>query len=192
MITDTPPAPDADALTAVAAAPRVRARDPLYAEIVEWYDDEATLLDDHQTLDWVKLMAPDLLYRLPVRQNRLRDDETSQFSSGMFHYDENLTTLAMKVMRLATTASPWAENPVSRTRRFVTNVKVHRTDVEGEYRVVSSLLVSRSRYTEPVPLILTAERRDLLRRVDDSFKLAERYILIDQTTLGYPNLAVFL
>jgi len=192
MITDTPPAPDGEALLAVAAAPRIRSSDPLYGEIVEWYDDEATLLDDHLTLEWVKLMAPDPLYRLPVRQNRLRDDQTSQFSSGMFHYDENLTTLAMKVMRLATTASPWAENPVSRTRRFVTNVKVYETPVTDEYRVISSYLITRSRYSEPVPLVLSGERRDLLRRDGDGFKVAERYVLLDQTTLGFPNLAVFL
>lgn len=192
MITDTPPAPDVEAVLAVAPGERVRAGDPLYHRVVEWYDDEATMLDEGHTLEWVKtLMAEDLLYRFPVRQNRLRDDEVSQFSTGMFHYDENLTTLAMKVMRLATTASPWAENPMSRTRRFVSNVKVHRTDVDGELRVASSLLMSRSRYTEPVPMILTAERRDVLRETDDGMKLVERYVLADQTTMGYPNLAVF-
>jgi 3-phenylpropionate/cinnamic acid dioxygenase small subunit len=187
MTTAVPPAPSAEVLGA-----RVRVGQPLHSAILEWYDDEATLLDAGHTMDWVKLMAEDLLYRVPVRQNRLRDDPKSQFSDGMFQYDENFTTLAMKVMRLATTASPWAENPVSRTRRFVSNVKVYETPVADEYRVISSYLLTRSRYSEPVPLVLSGERRDLLRRDGDSFKVAERYVLLDQTTLGFPNLAVFL
>lgn len=186
-MTTTVPAP------AVSQGERVRAGDPLHFEIVEWYDDEATELDSGHTMQWVQgRIAQDVLYRLPVRQNRLRDDALDQFSDGMFHYDENYTTLFMKVMRLSTTASPWAENPVSRTRRFVTNLKVHRTDVADEVSATSSLLVTRSRYTEPVPLILSGERRDVLRRTDEGWKLVQRYILVDQSTLGYPNLAIFL
>ncbi|MCW2607655.1 MAG: 3-phenylpropionate/cinnamic acid dioxygenase subunit beta [Frankiales bacterium] len=180
-----------DTIVAPATGTRVRANDPLYWEVSEWLDDESTMLDASHTMEWTALLAKDLVYRLPVRQNRLRDDPESQFASGMFHYDENHTTLVMKVMRLATTASPWAENPMSRTRRFVTNVRVHRTAVDDEIEVSSSLLMTRSRYTEPHPLILTAERQDLLRRTGDSFLLARRTILVDQATLGYPNLAVF-
>jgi 3-phenylpropionate/cinnamic acid dioxygenase small subunit len=171
---------------------RIRPGDPIYFEVVEWLDDESTLLDSGHTMEWVQNhVAQDVLYRLPVRQNRLRDDANDQFSEGMFHYDENYTTLFMKVMRLATTASPWAENPVSRTRRFVTNIKVYKTESPDELAVMSSLLITRSRYTEPTPLVLTAERRDVLRRGDEGFKLAKRTILVDQATLGYPNLAVF-
>jgi 3-phenylpropionate/cinnamic acid dioxygenase small subunit len=193
MTTAPPAPPGTQAPGPELLGPRVRVGHPMHSRIVEWYDDEATLLDSGLTMEWVRLMAEDLLYRVPVRQNRLRDDPKSQFSDGMFQYDENATTLAMKVMRLATTASPWAENPTSRTRRFVTNVKVYATDSDQEFRVLSSLLLTRSRYSESVPLVLTGERRDLLRRDgDDGFRLAERYVLLDQTTLGFPNLAVFL
>lgn len=180
-----------ETLTAPATATRVRATDPVYWEVSEWLDDESTMLDSARTMEWTALLAKDLVYRLPVRQNRLRDDPESQFAGGMFHYDENHTTLVMKVMRLATTASPWAENPMSRTRRFVTNVRVHRTAVDDEFEVSSSLLMTRSRYTEPHPLVITAERQDLLRRNGEGFLLARRTILVDQATLGYPNLAVF-
>jgi 3-phenylpropionate/cinnamic acid dioxygenase small subunit len=182
--------------TVLPAAPvlgeRVRVGDALYFEVVEWLDDEATLLDSGKSMEWVQqCVAEDVIYRLPVRQNRLRDDPAGQFSDGMFHYDENYTTLFMKIMRLVNTASPWAENPVSRTRRFVTNVKIYRTDVPDEFEVRSSMLVTRNRYTEPTPLVLSGERHDLLRRVDGGFKLARRTILVDEATMGYPNLAIF-
>jgi 3-phenylpropionate/cinnamic acid dioxygenase small subunit len=175
-----------------ALGPRVRSTEELYHRVVEWYDDEATLLDSGQSMVWTQLLAEDLIYRVPVRQNRLRDDPVSQFSDGMFHYDENRTTLVMKVMRLTQTASPWAENPVSRTRRFVTNVKVRRTEVPGELQVQSSLLMTRSRYTEPVPMIVSGERQDTLREDGESFKLVARLALLDQTTLGFPYQTVLI
>lgn len=178
--------------SAATTGERVRRADPLYHEIAEWLDDEATMMDSGKTMEWVTTrVAEDVLYRLPVRQNRLRDDPISQFSEGMFHYDENYTTLMMKVMRLATTASPWAENPLSRTRRFIANVDVHRTANDAELEVSCSLLVTRSRYTEEVPQILSGQRKDLLRRTEGGWQLARRYFYVDQATLGYSNLAIF-
>jgi 3-phenylpropionate/cinnamic acid dioxygenase small subunit len=93
---------------------------------------------------------------------------------------------------MATTASPWAENPVSRTRRFITNVRVHRTDKDDEFAVTSSILLVRSRYDEDKLGLLSAERNDVIRRTDDGFRLVSRDILADQATLGLANLAVFL
>jgi 3-phenylpropionate/cinnamic acid dioxygenase small subunit len=174
-------------------APRVPVGDPLHWELVEFLEDEATLLDHSRLLDWLQLLAPDLLYRMPVRVTRMRDDRSGEeFSSGMFHFDENATTMFVKVTRMATTPSPWAENPVSRTRRFITNVKVHRTDNADEFAVTSSILLVRSRYDEETLGLLSAERNDLIRRTDEGFRVARRMILADQATLGLANLAVFL
>jgi len=39
---------------------------------------------------------------------------------------------------------------------------------------------------------LSAERRDIWRLVDGAYKLARREIILDQSTLGMSNLAVFL
>jgi 3-phenylpropionate/cinnamic acid dioxygenase small subunit len=175
-----------------ATGERVRAGESLHHEIVEFLEDEASLLDNSRLLDWLQLLAPDLVYRMPVRVTRMRDDVDSEFSDGMFHFDENATTMFVKVTRMATTASPWAENPVSRTRRFITNVRVHRTDKDDEFAVTSSILLVRSRYDEEKLGLLTAERRDLIRRTDEGFRVARRDIYADQATLGLANLAVFL
>jgi 3-phenylpropionate/cinnamic acid dioxygenase small subunit len=93
---------------------------------------------------------------------------------------------------MATTASPWAENPVSRTRRFITNIRVHHTGVDNEYKVTSSILLVRSRYDEDKLGLLSAERIDVIRRTDEGLRIARRDILADQATLGLANLAVFL
>jgi Ring hydroxylating beta subunit len=40
--------------------------------------------------------------------------------------------------------------------------------------------------------LITAERRDVLRRVAGGFQIARRTIYVDQSTLGLSNLAIFL
>ena len=58
---------------------RVHLGDPLHFKVVEFLEDEATLLDQSRLLEWVQLMTTDIVYRLPVRQTRLRDDRADQF-----------------------------------------------------------------------------------------------------------------
>jgi 3-phenylpropionate/cinnamic acid dioxygenase small subunit len=170
---------------------RVRASDPLHGEIVEHLEDEVQLLDDNDIMGWIQLLTEDIVYRAPVRVTRGPGDR-SPFETEMAHFDETAMTLFLKAMRMTQTSSAWAENPVSRTRRIVSNVRVFETDVALEYRVESSILLLRSRYDEPTYDLLSGRRIDLLHRVDDGFKLASRTIYFDQATLGMQNLAVYL
>jgi 3-phenylpropionate/cinnamic acid dioxygenase small subunit len=174
------------------AGERIPMRDPLHFEVVEFLEDEATMLDHNELMSWLQIMAEDVVYRMPVRATRLRDDEGGDFEDRMFHLDDSLATLSTKAMRLATTPSAWAENPPSRTRRFITNIRVYRTAEPDEYFVTSSILVVRSRYDRAELDLVSAERHDAVRRSDAGFKLAERYIFVDQSTIGTANLAIFL
>lgn len=169
---------------------RVSSGDERYHQVLDWLYDETGLLDDAKSVEWLKLIAEDITYRVPVRVSRMRDDPRPQFATNMFHYDENHVTLTMKVLRLATTASPWCENPPSRSRRLISNVRVFEGEQPDEFYVVCSELMTRNRHSESVPLIISGERRDLLRRNGDGFLIAHREFLMDQTTLGYPNLTV--
>jgi hypothetical protein len=54
------------------------------------------------------------------------------------------------------------------------------------------VLLTRSRFEESELMILSMVRHDRLRRVGDRLKLARREIIVDQSVLGMPNLAVFL
>jgi 3-phenylpropionate/cinnamic acid dioxygenase small subunit len=176
----------------VPSTTRVRAGDPLHHELVETLEDEAALLDRSDIMAWLGVLAPDVVYRMPVRVTRMRDDPEETLSSTMFHFDENFVTLATKVSRMATTASPWAENPPSRTRRFLTSIKVNTTPDPQEYAVTASILLVRSRYDESQLGLITADRHDLWRRTDEGWRLARRDIHVDQSTLGLANLAIFL
>ena len=177
--------------TEQATAQRVHFGEPEHFEIVEFLEDEATLLDSGKLLDWVGLMAVDVRYQMPVRSTRDLIDG-SEFSDGMFMFDETILTLGIKATRLAATTSAWAEKPPSRTRRHVTNIRVFRTGVDGEYEVTSSLLLLRNRYQEHNYEIISARRVDLLRRQDGGLKIAKRVIYSDQASLGTQNLAIFL
>ncbi len=96
----------------------------------------------------------------------------------------------MRTGRLSNSA--WAEDPPSRTRRFVTNVRIAERDVAGEYEVVSYLYLERSRGENWVNESVTAERRDVWRLVNGIYKLTTREIICDQATLSMANFAIFL
>ncbi len=188
---DEQPDPPQTEVEGQAPLPRVHLGDPLHFEILEFLEDEATELDDNELMKWYARMAPDILYRMPVRSTRDRVDG-SEFSTGMFHFDENALTLGIKVTRLALTQSAWAEKPPSRTRRFITNVRVYRRPEDDLFEVRSSVLLVRNRYQESNLELISYRRTDLLRRTEDGFQIAERMIYADQATIGTQNLAIFL
>jgi len=79
----------------------------------------------------------------------------------MFHFDETHASILDRTGHLQKSA--WAEDPPSRCRRFVTNVRVGEADAPGEYEVVSYLFLERSRGDNPDNERLTAGRRDIWR-----------------------------
>jgi 3-phenylpropionate/cinnamic acid dioxygenase small subunit len=84
----------------------------------------------------------------------------------------------------------WAEDPPSRTRHIVGNVRVKATGAAGEYAVTSSFLLYRTRL-ETDENLFAGRREDLLRRVGGSFEIARRTIFLDQSVILAKNLSVF-
>ncbi|MPS67334.1 MAG: 3-phenylpropionate/cinnamic acid dioxygenase subunit beta [Novosphingobium sp.] len=161
-----------------------------YNRILETLYDEAAALDERRFDDWVAFLAEDLIYTAPLRLTRNGPNKDRDVVRTMKHFDENYGSILMRTGRLSKSA--WAEDPPSRTRRFVTNVRMAESEKSGEYEVVSYLFVERSRFDNPENETLTAERRDVWRLMDGSYKLAIREIIVDQSTLGMSNLAIFL
>lgn len=69
---------------------------------------------------------------------------------------------------------------------------MYKTDKPDEYKVLSYLMLSRSRFDFDYFDLIPCDRHDVLRKDGDSFKLARREILIDQSVIGTPNLGIFL
>ncbi len=160
----------------------------LYQEVTDFLVYEAELLDSGRFREWFELLTEDIVYQMPVRVTRERR-AGAEFSSEAWHLNETWDSLRTRVARLETD-SAWAENPPSRTRRFITNIRIrpgHRAD---ELNVVSNILPYRNQ-ADSVHL-LSAERHDVWRRVHDQWRLSRRLILLDQSTLGTHNLAIFL
>jgi 3-phenylpropionate/cinnamic acid dioxygenase small subunit len=160
----------------------------LHYEVTTFLASEAALLDNGEYTEWLALMTEDILYRMPVRVTKVRDESEV---GGMDHFDEDFYSLTKRVLRLSGDHA-WTEDPPSRTRRFVTNVRVLEGRSGDELIAHSYLLVFRSRLDVRPPEWVSAERRDVLRRVDDVWRLARRDITVDEAVLRTQNLAIFL
>jgi 3-phenylpropionate/cinnamic acid dioxygenase small subunit len=160
----------------------------LWFEVVTWLDDEAALLDEGRLEEWLGLLSDDVRYSMPVRLTRERGSGPDTHA-GTPHFLEDARTLRLRVERLKTEFA-WAEDPPSRTRRFITNVRPSRTSDGVDVR--SYLLLYRNRGDDSGMELISAERRDSLRRTADGLRLCRREIRVDQSTLGIRNLAVLL
>jgi len=152
---------------------------------------ECELLDDNRLVEWLKVLEPDISYRAPVRITRERTGGPG-FSETSWHFLEDHESLTTRVLRLETEYA-WAEDPPSRTRRFVSNIRAAQAEIANELAVTSNLLLYRGRMDGPEAQLLSCERHDRLRcRESGEWGLAERRILFDHTSLPTHNLAVFL
>ncbi|BBY21266.1 hypothetical protein MSTO_14710 [Mycobacterium stomatepiae] len=109
----------------------------------------------------------------------------------MAHFDEDKYSLSQRVARMGT-EHVWAEDPPSRLRHFITNVRTFEDDNPGHLVVESAELLFRSRGDVNESALLSCGREDVLRWCDDRWKLARRTINADESVLRMQNLAVFL
>jgi phthalate 3,4-dioxygenase subunit beta len=167
----------------------LRYSEPEHQDAHQFLVEEAALLDAADYAGWLNLLCEDIRYVMPVRVTTARGAGFDALAD-MGHFDENLYGLRKRVQRLATDHA-WTEDPPSRTRHFVSNVRTFRRG-GAELRVESSLLLFRSRGDTRSPDLLSAGRADVLRRSGDGYLLARRQITVDESVLRTQNLAVFL
>lgn len=156
----------------------------LYGRVTRFLYHEAELLDTYRFADWLALLTPQIEYRMPVRTTQFLTD--GQGFHDFEFFSENIDSLTTRVRRLETEFA-WAEVPPSRTRHFVSNAIVEEGD--GVVEVRSSFLVTRTRQDLDYQMF-TGVRHDRLVPAEESFAIAKRTILIDQTVLTATNLSV--
>jgi 3-phenylpropionate/cinnamic acid dioxygenase small subunit len=162
----------------------------LYLEITNLLNQEAFYLDNGMYKEWLDLLTEDIAYQMPLREtvdgvgvNNIADD------IDFFH--ETKTALTTRVNRLYT-KSAWVENPATRQRHFVTNIMIEGTTNPNEYKVRSYFLFQRSRGSHHEIEQLFGERNDMVRKVDNQWKIAKRLIKPDQAVITTMNLSMFL
>lgn len=152
--------------------------------------DEAYLLDAQEYATWLELLSEDIHYLMPVRVTTALGSGFDT-SPGMAHFDENKYSLGRRVARFHTEHA-WTEDPPSRLRHFITNVRTFASDDQHHLIVDSAELLFRSRGDVNESALISCGREDLLRRERDSWRLARRTITIDESVIRMQNLAVFL
>jgi phthalate 3,4-dioxygenase subunit beta len=160
----------------------------LHFRVQQWLVNEAEILDNRRYRDWLALLTDDVVYRIPVRVTSAHSLDDSVLAD-MDHMDEDRYSLEKRVERFETDHA-WTEDPPSRTRHYVTNVRV--TEAGDELLVKSYVLLFRSRGDVREPDLVSAERTDVMREVGGELRLARRDVLVDESVLRTQNLAVFI
>lgn len=175
-------------MTDVGLDPRLLAAMVLQYRVEKFYYDEAALLDAHDYEAWVKMFSDDTHYFMPIRRTRLRRELRREFTKPgeMAYFDDDKATLIGRWQKVADGTS-WAEDPPSRTRHLITNVRVVADD-GLEVNVESNFHVYRTRLKSEEDSWI-GSRQDVLRRDGDSFLVARRHILLEQTVLLARNLS---
>lgn len=164
--------------------------DPAYAEGLAWVIHETNVLNAGGLDEWLTMLSPALQYTMPATVSAHTHDMGHYPAGGNAHFEESYESIRVRIARLAS-ATQWAEDPPSRARRFVTNVELLDGD-DDEVRLLSSILLFRSRGESPAFDLLSAGRQDRLVRDDGRLLLAERTITLDHETLGVRNITSFL
>ncbi|ORW11604.1 3-phenylpropionate/cinnamic acid dioxygenase subunit beta [Mycolicibacter longobardus] len=152
--------------------------------------DEAYLLDAQHYTEWLDTLTEDVHYFMPVRVTTALGAGFDT-SPGMAHFDENKYSLSRRVARFQTEHA-WTEDPPSRLRHHITNVRTFACDDDAHLIVESAELLFRSRGDVNEAALVSCGREDLLRLTDQGWKLARRTIYVDESVLRMQNLAVFL
>ncbi len=164
--------------------------DPRHLGAHRFLVEEAALLDAGEWARWLELLTDDVRYVMPVRVTTVHDAGYDA-RTDMAHFDEDRYAIGKRVQRLLTDHA-WTEDPASRTRHLVTNVRTFAGAADGEVDVESSLLLFRSRGDDRPAEYVCALRRDVLRTVDGGWRLAARRITVEEAVLRTQNLAIFL
>lgn len=163
----------------------------LYQDGIQFFLDEAEVIDNGMFREWLELMTEDFTYKIPVRVTREKAAET-EFSELASHMDETKSSMETRVTR-AYSEYNWAEDPASRTRHFLTNFRARMdSDSETELHYKINFLLYRGKFDLPTFQFLSGERHDTIRLMEGKWKLSKRLILLDHATVPMNNLAIFI
>lgn len=165
----------------------------LYHDISQFMYAEAQLLDDWDFRAWLDILAEDMLYRLKTTTNaQTRDRRKSISPPSTWIYNDSKHVLERRVAKLETGMS-WSEEPPSRTRHLITNIRVEPAENADEYMVYTNYLLYRSQKETDI-MIYAGKRIDVLRKTDQGmgWLIAKRDITLDQATVTSHNITVFL
>ncbi len=157
-------------------------------EAEEFLYREAGLLDARRFDEWLDLVTDDIHYWMPIRRTVQAREIDREFTGpgGMAFFDDDKEILTLRIQRLAV-GRAWAEDPPSRTRRLISNVRVDQADGH-ELTVHSNFHLYRTRLNSEEDSWI-GRREDVLRRCGGALRLARRHIYLEQTVILAQNMS---
>jgi len=157
-------------------------------EIEQFLYHEASLLDDFEMEAWLELVDEDIELKVPIRRDRGPGSDASAFSDETYYLYNDYAMLRERVDKLSKEYA-WSENPRSRIRHHIGNVRVTQP-VDGEYEVKNNQLVYRSQGDTAEHKLLSAERTSTLEHVDGSYLITDRTVYLDHSVLNTKNITL--
>jgi p-cumate 2,3-dioxygenase subunit beta len=147
---------------------------PTRQEVEDLFYKEAALLDEWRLEQWLAMLTDDATYQVPPTDVPEGDPRETLFiiADDAFRIRSRVKQLLGK--------SAWAENPHSRTRRIISNVRILRGDGEA-ILVAANFAVYRMRY-EFVDIYVGRYEYKLIR-VGNELRIRERRAILDNEAL---------
>ena len=139
-----------------------------YHEICQFLYKEARLVDEHRFDEWEALWTDDAIYWVPAN-----GEDTDPERDMSIIYD-NRSRIGLRI-RQYHTGKRYAQLPVSRLRRLVSNIEVLGEEPKGTRVTANVMLYESHRRGE---MIWASRNEYLLRWIDGSCKLAFKKVAL--------------
>src|ERR1700722_1843243 len=147
---------------------------PSRNEVEDLLYKEASLLDEWRLEEWLELLTDDAIYQVPPT-----DVPDGDARNTLFIISDDAVRIRSRVKQLLGKTA-WAENPHSRTRRMIANVRVLGDEGEN-ILVTANFAVHRMRYESVDTYIGHYEYK--LIRAGKLLKIRERRAILDNEAL---------
>lgn len=146
------------------------------AAVEDFLYHEAYLLDEWRLDEWGELLTEDACYYVPPN-----DVPHGDHRDTLFHIADDIHRIKSRITRLKSRHAH-AENPHSRTRRLITNVRITNKDDNYIY-VSANFLVMRYRRNEQIRQYVGQYEYKLAVQ-NGELKIAQRKAILDAEELG--------
>ncbi len=143
-------------------------------QIEDFLYAEAALLDEWRLQEWLELLTEDVTYFVPAT-----DVPDGDAKDTLFLIADDALRVRSRVKQLLG-KSAWAENPHSRTRRLISNVRIREANGET-VRITANFIVYRMRM-DYVDTYVGRYEYTLVQR-DGRLKIRERKAILDLEAL---------
>jgi len=145
------------------------------AEVERFLFEEAALLDEWRLNEWLRLLTEDAVYLVPPL-----DAPDADHRNTLFLIADHYPSLCSRVGQLMG-RSVWSENPRSRTRRLIANIRVVDSG-DGQATVTANFAVWRFQF-EQTDTYVGQYRHIVVRGPTGGLLLRERRAVLDLESL---------